>query len=63
MTTERSEMNELLCHLQNLIREGFRQGHFEFTVSFLPQNKEKTCVRVTGGPSKQFVLRHDEVEH
>jgi hypothetical protein len=61
MTTEKSEMTRLLDHLQNLIREGFEKKHFEFTVSFVPQTKEKTRVRVTGGPSRQFVLRQDEI--
>ena len=60
-TFNKSEMDELLEHIHDLVQEGFKKKHFEFTVCFASQSKAKTCVRITGGPSTQFVLRQNEV--
>lgn len=48
-------------HLDKLVRRGFAEKHFAFTVTFKPESSGKTSVNITGGPSKRFVVRDSEV--
>lgn len=54
-------LKDLQDHLEKLIRRGFAEKHFAFTVTFKPESSGKTSVNITGGPSKRFVVRDSEV--